>query len=60
METIENLVQYYTLGNDIQDDFEIKHNLHEEIKNRFKIYENEIKSYHFYTLKISKKLSRIN
>ena len=60
METIQNIVQYYSLGNDFEDDFQTRQNLNELVENRFKIYENEIKSNHFYSFTITKKLSRIN
>lgn len=60
MEKIENLVQYYSIGDEIEDDFETRKNQYEQIKQRFEISENEMKSHHFYSFKITKKPSRLN
>jgi len=60
METTQNIVQYYSLGNDFEEDIQTRQNLNEQIKNRFRIYENELKSYNFYSFTIIKKPSRIN
>jgi hypothetical protein len=60
MEKIENLVQYYSIGNEIEDDFETRKNQYEQIKHRFEISENELKSYHFYSFIVIKNPSRLN
>ena len=60
MEKIEDLVQYYSIGNEIEDDFETRKNQYEQIKHRFEISENELKSNHFYSFEITKKPTRIN
>jgi len=59
METTETLKQIYTSGNYLHTDFVIRP-LNEVVSDKFEIIKNDLVGKHFYSLKITKNLTRTN
>lgn len=59
METTETLKQIYTLGNYLNNDFEIRP-LDKVVSDKFELIKNDLVGKHFYSLKITKNLTRTN
>ena len=59
METTETLKQIYTSGNYLHTDFVIRP-LDEVVSDKFEIIKNDLDGKHFYSLKITKNLTRTN
>jgi hypothetical protein len=59
METTETLNQIYTSGNYLHTDFVIRP-LDEVVSDKFEIIKNDLEGKHFYSLKITKNLTRTN
>ena len=60
METLENIKQFYSLGQEFKDDFGARQNLTGITEDRLKNNEPDLQGKHFYLLKITKTPTRIN